>query len=311
MTATIAAARPLPTHKRKTLRRKTHSPKRSRRCNSSRDVLGRYTGREGRPREIVLRAGAGDSALVIDRDALTLGDRRLVAHVAADEPTENARLVCGQYLADPRRPRCRKVTPVDLLAIPCFGEEDHSSEVPDSNPLVDKHGRSYHLEAGPGSKAIHEMRWQQYPPEGRAGPPRPRTIRDVIGALESYEPARTLTRDAVRCHRHDPKVSVSALRSELERFYASRFVLNRGLREAALAIAQADGLSMSEIARRCGRVKYDSRGNVSGDSSWLSRRLGLSPEGGETSPTPWCDSDVLALIAREGLGVSPNEVELG
>jgi hypothetical protein len=68
---------------------------------------------------------------------------------------------------------------------------------------------------------------------------------------------------------------------------------------------------MSEIAMRCGRVKYDSRGNVSGETSWLSRRLGLAPEGGEAHPTPWVHSDVLALIARRGLGISPREVELG
>ncbi len=67
---------------------------------------------------------------------------------------------------------------------------------------------------------------------------------------------------------------------------------------------------MSEIAIRCGRVKRDSRGNESGETSWLARRLGLLPEGGHSTPTPWIHSDVLGLIARQGLGVSPREVEL-
>jgi hypothetical protein len=82
------------------------------------------------------------------------------------------------------------------------------------------------------------------------------------------------------------------------------------LREAVLAAAERQGLSMSEIAIRCGRIKRDSAGNESGETSWLSRRLGLLAEGGRETPTPWVHSDVLALIARDGLGLSPREVEL-
>jgi len=67
---------------------------------------------------------------------------------------------------------------------------------------------------------------------------------------------------------------------------------------------------MSEIAIRCGRVKRDRQGNESGETSWLARRLGLLPEGGQRIPTPWVHSDVLGLIARRGLGLSPREVEL-
>jgi hypothetical protein len=88
-------------------------------------------------------------------------------------------------------------------------------------------------------------------------------------------------------------------------------VLNRGLREAALAIVERQALSMSQIAMRCGRVKRDSRGRISGETSWLARRLGIIPSFGESAPTPWVHSDVLGLIAREGLRVSPREVELG
>jgi hypothetical protein len=67
---------------------------------------------------------------------------------------------------------------------------------------------------------------------------------------------------------------------------------------------------MSEIALRCGIVKRDRRGKVSGETSWLARRIGIMPEGGETEITPWIHSDVLAVIARKGLGISPREVEL-
>ena len=63
-------------------------------------VLGRYIDPAGRPREIVMRRGFAGSSLVIDRDAATLGDRRLVAHLAADEPARNATLVCNAYVRD-------------------------------------------------------------------------------------------------------------------------------------------------------------------------------------------------------------------
>ena len=286
---------------------------------SAGDVLAQYTDSRGRPHEIVLRAGAGGSLLVIDHDTVKFGDRCLVAHLAPDEPAKNARVVCDQYLADARR-GCRPVTSADLETIPHLeGDEPYAedpqghdqAEAPDRKLLVDRHGRSYHLEPVAMQMSIPEMRWQQHPPGVQAGPPRVLTVRDVIAALESYEPVRTLTLQLAARHRHDARVSVSVLRSEIQRFCVSRFVLNRGVREAALATAKADGLSMSEIARRCGHLKHDSRGNASGDNSWLSRRLGLMPEGGEDSPTPWVDSDVLALIAREGLGISPREVELG
>jgi hypothetical protein len=104
---------------------------------------------------------------------------------------------------------------------------------------------------------------------------------------------------------------VTLLRSELERMCASRIVLNRGLREAVLEAMKTRELSLSEIAYRCGMVKRDKRGNHSGETSWLARRVGIMPEGGESAITPWVHSDVLGLIARRGLGISPREVELG
>jgi hypothetical protein len=100
------------------------------------------------------------------------------------------------------------------------------------------------------------------------------------------------------------------LHSSLFRMDVSKIVLNRGLRQAVLAAAAAQGLSMSEIAVRCGRVKHDSKGKESGETSWLARRLGIAPEGGESTPTPWIHSDVLALIALllgvQGRRLSPN-----
>jgi hypothetical protein len=87
-------------------------------------------------------------------------------------------------------------------------------------------------------------------------------------------------------------------------------VLNRALRERVERAVATEGLSMSQIATRCGRVKRSRSGSESGETSWLARRIGQLPEAGKSRPTPWVHSDVLALIARDGLGISPHEVEL-
>jgi hypothetical protein len=285
-----------------------------------RDVLGRYRDRVGRPREIVIRPGAGGSLLVIDRDPGTLSDRRLVAHLAADEPAANAALVCEHYLADCRRCRPRPVSTADLETVPfrgALGADDEDDAQPERTgrdprvPLHDELGSVYRLErVATNAMAIPELRWLREPQHGRLGAAELVSVREVIGRLEDYEPVRSLSVRAVRLLRDDPSVSVAVLRAELERVAASRIVLNRRLRHAVLEAVARDGLSMSQIAVRCGRVKRDTRGNISGETSWLARRLGLLAEGGEPAPTPWIHSDVLALIARRGLGLSPLEVEL-
>jgi hypothetical protein len=158
--------------------------------------------------------------------------------------------------------------------------------------------------------SIPELRWRCDEdvtlPERRE----PLSVRDTIAALESYEPVRTLTASAIRRHRIDGAASVALLRAELVRVNESPIVLNRSLREAVLATTERDALSMSEIAMRCGRIKRDAAGNESGETSWLARRVGLLPEGGRDTPTHWIHTDVLALISRDGLGVSPREVEV-
>ncbi len=317
MTATLPSSPPASADARVASRQKK---KRTARLSDhivgeARDVLGQYVDHAGRAHELVACPGAGGSVLVVDRDAVTLGQRRLVAHLACDEPAENARLVCEHYLADDRGRWCRPVIGEDLTIVPYFQEIDSDlppepDALPDGDVVADRHGRTYQAQLISTRASIPEMRWLQYPPGGQLGPVRVLSTREVIAAVESYEPIRTLTQGVVTAYRQNPEVSVSVLRGEIQRLCASRIVLNRRLRETVLKIAQAEGLSLSEIAMRCGRVKYDSRGNVSGETSWLSRRLGLAPEGGETSPTPWVHSDVLALIARRGLGISPREVEL-
>jgi hypothetical protein len=279
-------------------------------------AIARYTDTAGRSREVVALPGHAGTVLVVDRDAATLGDRRLLAHLAADEPAENARLICRHYLRDRRSPRCRAVTPEDLYRAP-FAEvceqhepERRSARFPAAEELRDREGRLHRLEALEADMSIPELRWRRCPSPGERGEPQTESVRDAVACLESYEPVRALTAGALVRHRGDPNLSVAVLRVELVRIDASRIVLNGGLRRAVLGANRTRGLSLSEIALRCGRVKRDARGNASGETSWLARRVGIAPESGGGTPTPWIHSEVLALIARSGLGISPREVEL-
>lgn len=278
----------------------------------ARATLGRYTDPRGRLRELHARPGYGGSTLVVDCDTEHDGECRLVAHLAADEPPENAALVARRYLEDERdvRCRCRPLTPEDSRALP-FAEAERVRVEPAQTLAepVDRCGWAYRLDQLDSGMSIPELRWRRHPQPGAGGSPRTLSLREAIGRLESYEPIRSLTQRALARHGGDGAVSTTTLRAELERVQNSPIVLNRRLREATLAMVGGQRLSMSEIAMRCGRVKRDARGNVSGETSWLARRLGLLPEGGQTRPTPWIHSDVLALISRCGLGLSPREVE--
>ncbi len=160
----------------------------------------------------------------------------------------------------------------------------------------------------PCEMSIPQLRWTR---AVNGGPAVAVSLRSAIAFLESYEPFCRHTRDALARHGGDPSVSSTSLGSELARVQRSPIVLNRGLREAVLARVGRGETSMSEIAMRCGRLKRDAKGNRSGETSWLARRIGLLPEGGHRLPTPWIHTDVLALIAREGLDIAPREVELG
>ena len=290
-------------------------------------VLASYTDSAGRLREVLALPGHGGSVLVLDRDAATWGDRRLVAHLAADEPLENAQLVCRDYLRDPRPRRCRRARPRGSPRGPLRGgvraagggRRTRSARVageggaarpsrclPPAGGACRPAARSRSC-AGAGGRARRaRARLAQ-----RASGPRPESVRDVVACMDGYEPVRALTVRALARYRDDATVSVTVLRNELQRIDASRIVLNRGLRRAVLHAMRTQRLSLSEIAFRCGRVKCDGKGNRSGETSWLSRRVGIVPEsGGDGQPTPWIHSEVLALIAREGLGISPREVEL-
>ena len=322
MTPTISSSRA-------SLESRSSSPKQARRQSSQakhasrakhplrgrrHDLLGRYADRNGDVREVVALPGASESVLVVDRNSSTLGDVRLLAHLAGDEPPENARLVCESYLEDSRDRWSRPVTPEDLETVP-FAEEQcpkaRAGAPPSEVELTDRHGRGHSLQVIPGEHCSLQVRWRRSSPDCSGDLLQAVSVRDVVACMESYEPVRSLTLEAIAFYRGEPQVSVAMLGLELERVDCSPLVLNRLLRETALATIERQGVSVSEIAKRCGRVKRDSRGRVSGETSWLARRLGILPSAGESAPTPWVHTDVLALIAREGLRVSPREVELG
>jgi hypothetical protein len=278
------------------------------------ESLCSYTDPRGFAREIVSRRGADGSRLVIDRLAHTLGDERLLAHLSADEPIENARIVSALYLADERRPRCRRLASDDLKTASSEGHaarEAASSDLAlDEAALTDRHGRTYRLAVAPAAGSIPELHWYRDLPGGGERAAEVITVREAVGCLERYEPVCSLSGRAVDAHRGDPNVSVTELRVELERVRASPIVLNRGIREAVLRAIKRGEVTMSEIAIRCCRVKRAANGNESGETSWLARRIGTLPASGQSAPTAWVHTDVLALIARQGLGVAPREVEV-
>jgi hypothetical protein len=278
------------------------------------NVLASFVDAAGSAREVLVLDGAAGCALVIDRRALYGGDERLIAHLAADEPRVNASIACEVYVrhASVRPVRCRAVVAEDFLT-PAPGEvgeaEPLASSADADLQVRDRLGRTYHLDPVLNGLLIPELRWRRAPAPSAPDAARTVSVREAIANVEAYEPIGTLTRHGLAEGAARRDLSVAVLRLEFQRLLRSPIVLNRKLRETVLALSAAQDLSMSEIAIRCGRIKRDRGGNISGETSWLARRLGILPEGGREAPTPWIHSDVLALIARRGLGVSPREVE--
>jgi hypothetical protein len=102
--------------------------------------LGTYRDREGRDRNLVGRPGIAGSVLVIDQDAETLTDRRLVAHLAADEPAVNARVVAELYLADEEGRLARPLCERDWVTLPGGRELPEDPEPPVRGELSDGRG---------------------------------------------------------------------------------------------------------------------------------------------------------------------------
>jgi hypothetical protein len=154
----------------------------------------------------------------------------LIAHLAADEPLENAAIVCGIYLQEQRRPCCRLLRAEDLELDPAAHDVELDVAAGcelDGGMLSDSAGNLYSLRAPDGS-ALPELRWHL--PDGIASPELV-TLRQLTGTLERYQPAVPLTERAITAHRLDQAVSVTVLRAELRRVQESPIVLNRACAE--------------------------------------------------------------------------------
>lgn len=281
-------------------------------CSSPRRArhLGGYVALDsGQTRQILSLQRPDGSTLVVDYHLDTFGDGRVVAHISPDEPPENERIICELYLADDTKGRCRALTAEDLELTRHATTLPSTHATAQSTPLQDADGHLYRIRELATEQPMSELRWTRSRQPGCDETFDMLTLRDVVARLEAYEPARALTSDALALHSEDSSPSTYRLRAELERLTDSAIVLNRGLREAVQYRVQRGDMTLSQIALRCGHIKRDPRGNLSGETSWLARRIGHMPEGGETEPTPWIHSNVLALIARDGLGTSPLEVE--
>lgn len=253
--------------------------------------LASYHDETGRARELVILAGAG-RRVVIDRDATSRSDARLLGELAQEEEDENARLLVAEYLG--RSPHDRR----------CAAYVDTPGGPPNalSGVLHDPEGNAYWIQCVHGPRGGADLRWMRRLPAD--GDPAPVTLRTVIGALEAYEPATSMTVEVISAH---PGISGSVLRRQIATVRDSHLVLNRGLRDAVVA-ALDDGTALAQIAESCGHTRPTARGGTAGDSAWLARRVGLKPDGQE-APYRWIDERVLCEIA-EGLGLRADDVLL-
>ena len=262
-------------------------------ANAGRLVLTRYASPAGE-RTVCARRGPQGTVLVLDEDAAML-DRRLVAHLCADEPASNAALTAQRYLADPRR-AARALSDLDWVLAP---EPPPTTPQPDvSETLITASGERFRIVevAGYGPRWVHRA-------PGERGE-RVVVVRRVVGELEAYGAVRAMTSTAIAASR-----SPSILRRELATVEHSRRVLNRGLRVAVLARVATGELTLSRD-RAALRTTQARGGHCPGDTAWLRRRIGDTPEAGADRPTPWISSELLGRIARDGLHLAPREVEL-
>jgi hypothetical protein len=301
----------MPTSTATRTRAKAPKPKQSKRGS----CLGRYREDDtGAVRSIVALAGAGGSVVVVDRLAGTKADARVIACIAAEEDPGNASLIAQLYLADENRGRCRELTSEDLSSSTAnvtgdAGQGEGTVAPSYSDGVLDEEGVRYsirELDGGEGG-AARELRWAR---RSAGGEWQALTLRETIGHFEDYEPFMAMAAAAVAANKDNPAIGVATLHCELRRQQDSPIVLNRGIRAAVLRAVNEQGLSLSEIAARCGRRHSGCDDFSSGDTTWLQRRIGVKKEAGSDGPTRWVHTDVLALIARDGLGLAPHEVEV-
>ena len=252
---------------------------------------------KGIAREVVVLRGARGTTLVVDRERATQRDPRLLGELAREEPIANAKALVADYMRrSPAQRRCAPLT----------GARSHhvAAREPPQLPrqLCGPDGSWYRIaEIGAEPGACGALRWQRTLPATRGARGSVTTLRDVVGALESYGPAIAMSEHAIAAN---PTVDHKVLAGEIKKLRNSTLVLNRRLREAVEA-ALAVSMPLCEIAARCGRYRRDCA--ETGEGSWVARRVGIAADGGAT--TPWITSDTLSQIA-EAIGLDPQDVEI-
>lgn len=142
-------------------------------------LLARYTQPDGLVREIFAFPAASGSRLVVDRLAGGLGDSRLLAHLAADEPAENAELVCRLYLADRNR-GCRRLSSLDLKVAP---QEDSEPEAAaGGGDLRDAGGNLYRICVPDDGR--RRLRWTRRRPGQAPERGEEVSLREVVSARD-------------------------------------------------------------------------------------------------------------------------------
>ncbi len=254
-------------------------------------------------RRQVITIPAGKHRLLIDR-SLQGRDARLLARLDPDEPACNERLIARMYLAEKNPPVCRRLTRADLEpSTPAASNRDLDGLA----HATDRRDRHHIPAAHPRQRRRPDAPLERDPPRRHTTARHPR---HVVGCLESYQPALEMSNAAIGAHENQVACSAVHLIAELTRLRATPIVLNRLLRERVQQAIERQHITMGEIALRCGHIRHDKQGRPCGETSWLARRIGLQAEAGYQRPTPWVHVDVLATIARDGLGIMPSEVEL-
>jgi hypothetical protein len=166
--------------------------------------LGGYVALDsGQTRRIGSLQRPDGSCIVVDYHLDILGDGRVVAHISPDESRENERIICELYLADDTRGRCRALTAEDL-EVPRHATAPPVTPATSQNTqLQDGEGYLYCIREFVTGARVCELRWTRSRRPGCDETFDVLTLRDVVARLEAYEPARTITSDALAQRRED------------------------------------------------------------------------------------------------------------
>ncbi|MHB8492637.1 MAG: hypothetical protein ACYDA6_10565 [Solirubrobacteraceae bacterium] len=268
-----------------------HTAKPTLSANRVLKTLGAYRDPQGTRRTLLMvRSGKG-STLVIDRRDGPDSDMRLVGHLASDESIDAAHTLAKLYRDDPTHGRCRALQLEDLYTTPY----ERPQPIDTDAELADAGGKRYRLakvsDRGNSADAA-AWSWVTIGPHGRYAPV---TLRDVIGAVEEYDPARRMT--VALLARDEP--GTSKLRDELRRLDHGNRVLVRGLRERAVAAVERGDVTWTTLAQR-----VQSTTSARAETTYVQRRLGLRPEQPGGLCARWMNHDTFMRFAA-ALGVDP------